>query len=70
METVDRHAQHVALTRDDGGQLVGDHRLAGAVDAIDRHGRTSIRPKRDDAIGEGAHSGIPLGCEEALGHVS
>ena len=62
VEAVDRDAQHVARAvhrADHLGELVGEHRLAGAVEAVDGNGDALTRPERDDAVREVAQDGIP-----------
>ena len=62
VEAVDRDAQHVARAvhrADHLGELVGEHGLAGAVEAVDGHGDPLTRPERDDAVREVAQDGIP-----------
>lgn len=39
--------------------LVGEDRLAGAVEPVDGHGHALTRPQRDDTVGEVAQDGIP-----------
>jgi hypothetical protein len=45
-------------------QVVGEHRLAGAVDAVHRHDPRPVRGQREDILGEPVEERPSSRCDE------